>query len=108
MIEQQRKFFALMMGIESTYLNSCKCDKDDIAWSPSPDGKRISYAVMDFMEEKLPEWWNDYLGITSANSPQSAHDDIDMLNAQLSLSNLYDYILSRTENCPTGGDGLSQ
>jgi hypothetical protein len=72
-------------------------------WSPSHDGKLISHEVMDFMAEKFPEAWDDYLN----SQYQKSNDNPSMtnvLNAQLSISNLYDYIVDNQEifweECP--------
>jgi len=134
MTTQQTKLFAALMEIDQKPCEWKPCDECGYAlwcprthWSPSPDGTRISYEVIDFMAEKLPEAWEEYLrdsyaaslfkrtteALFTINMPSifsKKHDEIpfeqiftDRFNAQLSLSNLAEYIIAHTEmfyECP--------
>jgi len=114
MTPEQSKLFALMMGkcwhewyeyapkrAGTSRVVKCKVCGEQQAnktrWSPSPDGKRLSYEVIDFMMERLPEWWDDYLcGMYLAIGYRHFSNGLytDVLNGWLSLSNLFDYILA--------------
>jgi hypothetical protein len=111
---QIERLFAALMGKCQHVFNgtSLKCEKcgaeyfKEERFNPSPDGEHIDWPVMKFMAEKLPDAWEGYLehidrDILDGPYPQYA----DMLNLQLSITNLTQYIMDNYkamffEECP--------
>ncbi len=68
----------------------------EIPWHPSDPQGRMSYEVIDFMESKLPEWWEKYL-YQEANVRRT-NDYVELsckiiLNKQLSIIHLASFIV---------------
>jgi hypothetical protein len=63
-------------------------------FSPSPDGVRVSYEIIDFMAKEFPEVWNKYLwgAWDVLNEGRGFLLYQEALSAQLSLTNLAQYI----------------
>jgi hypothetical protein len=79
-----------------------------VEWSPSIDSEATK-EVRDFMQEKLLEWWGKYLNWIARGIHYDDYTSGNILNAQLSISNLAQYIVDNPEmfyeECPKCQDG---